>query len=116
MTQKFFETSGAGGALVDILLLVDASLPPKETDLAGVTWLQKRHLPVTLVFTKIDKSKPRLPAPSENIMAFRAAIEEAGSHIPPHFATSAVTGKGRDLLLPYLARRRAAAVMGSKGA
>lgn len=112
MTQKFFATSGAAtGMLVDILLLVDASLPPKETDLAGVTWLQQRHLPVTLVFTKIDKSKPQMPAAAENILAFRAALVEAGGIIPPHFATSAVARKGRELLLPYLASRRAAALI-----
>jgi ethanolamine utilization protein EutP (predicted NTPase) len=61
------------------------------------------------VFTKIDKAKPRLAGPPDNILAFRAALQEAGLALPPHFATSAVKKLGAQQLLHYLAQRRAQA-------
>lgn len=78
-------------------------------DLAGVGWLTKRGLPVTLVFTKIDKVKPQVPSPAQNILDFRAALEATGGplSIPPHFATSSAAKKGKQALLMYLAQRRA---------
>ncbi|KAF6253088.1 hypothetical protein COO60DRAFT_1703979 [Scenedesmus sp. NREL 46B-D3] len=106
MTQQYFTRRGT---LVDILLLVDASLPPKDADLAGADWLLQRSLPLTLVFTKIDKVKSRLAGPADNIMAFRAALQSAGLAVPPHFATSAVKKQGPQQLLQYLAQRRAQA-------
>jgi GTP-binding protein len=78
-------------------------------DLAGAHWLLQRNLPVTLVFTKVDKAKQRTAAPAANISAFRAALQEAGLSMPPHFATSAVKKRGAQQLLHYLAQRRAQA-------
>jgi ethanolamine utilization protein EutP (predicted NTPase) len=63
------------------------------------------------VFTKIDKAKPRLAGPADNIGAFRAALQAAGLAVPPHFATSAVKKQGAQQLLHYLAQRRAAAAL-----
>eukprot|EP00878_Enallax_costatus_P042555 GHUV01049954.1.p2 GENE.GHUV01049954.1~~GHUV01049954.1.p2 ORF type:complete len:158 (+),score=32.75 GHUV01049954.1:555-1028(+) len=78
-------------------------------DLAGVTWLTSRGVPVTLVFTKIDKHKTKLPSPAQNILDFTAALEAQGGPlaIPPHFATSSTAQIGREPLLKYLAQRRA---------
>lgn len=78
-------------------------------DLAGVEWLLQRHLPVTLVFTKVDKAKAKLAPPADNILAFREALEAAGLSVPPHFATSAAAKQGGRQLLQYLAQRRAQA-------
>lgn len=104
MTQQYFMRRGT---LVDILLLVDASLPPKEADLAGAEWLLQRNLPLTLVFTKIDKAKQQQAGPAGNILAFRAGLQAAGLAVPAHFATSAAKKLGAQQLLQYLAQRRA---------
>jgi ethanolamine utilization protein EutP (predicted NTPase) len=61
------------------------------------------------VFTKIDKAKPRLAGPADNILAFREALQAAGLAVPPHFATSALKNQGAQQLLQYLAQRRAQA-------
>eukprot|EP00878_Enallax_costatus_P018719 GHUV01019722.1.p1 GENE.GHUV01019722.1~~GHUV01019722.1.p1 ORF type:complete len:300 (+),score=67.14 GHUV01019722.1:92-991(+) len=105
-TQQFFKSRST---LTDVLLLVDARLPPNGMDLAGVTWLTSRGVPVTLVFTKIDKHKTKLPSPAQNILDFTAALEAQGGPlaIPPHFATSSTAQIGREPLLKYLAQRRA---------
>jgi GTP-binding protein EngB required for normal cell division len=78
-------------------------------DLAGADWLLQRNLPVTLVFTKMDKAKSKQAGPADNILAFRAALQAAGVTVPPHFATSAVKKQGGQQLLQYLAQRRAQA-------
>jgi GTP-binding protein len=90
-----------------VLLLVDASLPPKELDLAGVQWLLERKYPLTLVFTKCDKSKKGGPGPVDNIAGFRAQLDSLKLLQPAQFPTCAVGSSsfGRQALLSYLARR-----------
>lgn len=76
-------------------------------DLAGVEWLLSRKYPLTVVFTKCDKSKRGEPAAADNIADFRAQIDTAKLLQPAQFPTSAVGSSkfGRQELLLYLARR-----------
>jgi GTP-binding protein len=90
-----------------VLLLIDASVPPRETDLAGVGWLLSRKFPVTLVYTKCDKNKQGEPGAADNIAAFREHIDRRKLLQPAQFPTCAVGSSktGRQELLLYLARR-----------
>jgi len=110
MTQAYLKQCRAAGQLVDILLLIDASIPPREMDLAGAEWLLSRHFPVTLVYTKCDKVKRGEPGPAENVTSFRAELDQARLLQPAQFPTCAVGSSrfGRGELLQYLARRVAA--------
>lgn len=53
-----------------MLLLVDASIPPRNIDLGCADWLFRHEVPFSLVFTKLDKRKKQCPPPEENIAAF----------------------------------------------
>lgn len=110
MTQQYLQQWHQSGLLVDVLLLVDASLPPKEADLAGVQWLCSRHLPITLVYTKCDKSKRGQPSPADNICSFQAQLDQMNLLQPAQLPTSAIGSHtfGRQDVLQFLARRVAA--------
>jgi GTP-binding protein len=54
--------------LVMVLLLVDASIPPQQADVECLNWLADAEVPVSVVFTKMDKKKKKCPKNSENIL------------------------------------------------
>jgi GTP-binding protein len=108
--QAYLKERSRVGLLADVLLLVDASLPPRDMDLAGTQWLLSRKMPVTLVYTKCDKAKRGEPAPADNIASFRRELESARLLQPGQFPTCAVGSSrwGRQELLQHIARRVAA--------
>jgi hypothetical protein len=65
-------------------------------------------VPLTCVFTKIDKKKGGEPPPAANIAAFKAELRAALPAAPPFLCTSAVDGRGRDDVLRLLAALTAA--------
>lgn len=105
--QVYLKQRSKAGRLVDVLLLIDASIPPREMDLAGAEWLLSRKFPVTLVYTKCDKSKKGEPSAADNITAFREQIDGSKLLQPAQLPTCAVGSSsfGRQELLLYLARR-----------
>ncbi|KAM7520385.1 hypothetical protein LguiB_019347 [Lonicera macranthoides] len=93
--------------LVAVLLLVDASVPPQKIDLDCANWLGRNNIPMTLVFTKCDKSKPgKGRRPDENIKSFQELIRENYRVHPPWIMTSSITGLGRDDLLLHMSQLR----------
>ena len=54
--------------LVMVLLLVDASIPPQQADIECLNWLADAEVPVSVIFTKMDKKKKKCPKNSENIL------------------------------------------------
>jgi GTP-binding protein EngB required for normal cell division len=56
--------------LINVLLLVDASVPTQNVDLGCAEWLHKHEVPYSLVFTKADKRKKKCPLPAQNIATF----------------------------------------------
>lgn len=93
--------------LVSVLLLVDASIPPMELDIACAEWLADAETPFTVVYTKIDKRKKGVPAPQENIAAFENRLAESYENLPPALATSSRIGAGKMDLLTHIAQLRA---------
>lgn len=92
--------------LVTVLLLIDASIPPMELDLACANWLAEAKVPYTLVYTKVDKRKKGVPPASENIEAFENRLSEAWDTLPTAVATSSRSGMGKSELLAHIARLR----------
>jgi len=92
--------------LVSVLLLVDASIPPMELDLACANWLAEAEVPYTLVYTKVDKRKKGVPPASENIDAFESRLSEVWDTLPTAIATSSRSGMGKSELLAHIARLR----------
>lgn len=93
--------------LVAVLLLIDASIPPRKIDLDCANWLGRNNIPMTFVFTKCDKTKANKgKRPEDNIKDFQVLIKENYREPPPWIMTSSVTGLGRDELLLHMSQLR----------
>jgi GTP-binding protein len=44
-------------SLITVLLLIDSTIKPQRLDLECLDWLGEAGVPVTIVFTKVDKRK-----------------------------------------------------------
>ncbi len=86
--------------LMNTFVLIDSRIPPQRIDLEFVNYLGQQGIPLSIVFTKIDKEKQREVA--ANTSAFCKAMKESWEDLPATFLTSAVTGYGRDKVLDYI--------------
>lgn len=93
--------------LASVLLLIDASIPPLELDVACANWLGEAGVAYTLVYTKLDKRKKGVPNAEENIAAFEAQLAQSCDALPPAVATSSKSGKGKAELLAHIGQLRA---------
>lgn len=96
-------------SIVNVLLLIDASVPPQKMDLDCANWLGRNNVPLTFVFTKCDKKKSGksgVKRPEENIKEFQELISKNYREPPPWIMTSSVTNLGRDDLLLHLSQLR----------
>ncbi|KAK9833597.1 hypothetical protein WJX84_010058 [Apatococcus fuscideae] len=93
-------------SLAMVLLLVDGSIPPQAIDLECAMWLAESEVPFTLVFTKIDKRKKKLPSPAANIKEFCDKLLEEFRDLPMVIKTSAIKATGRLELLGFIAQLR----------
>lgn len=91
--------------LVNVLLLVDSSIPPTQLDLTCADWLAGSEVPFTLVFTKLDKRK-KGSSSEQNMEAFKAALQQEWEHLPFILETSAVKGTGRQEVMAHIASLR----------
>jgi GTP-binding protein len=105
-TREYF---GERETLVTVLLLVDASIPPMELDLACACWFAESEIPYSIVYTKLDKKKKGCPPSDENIAEFERRLSEKwdSSMLPPTIRTSSKNGKGKAELLNHIAQLRA---------
>ena len=87
-------------ALVNTFVLVDSRLSPQAIDLEFINFMGSNGLPLSVVFTKVDKQKQSETA--KNVNAFRKALEERWEELPTMFMTSSVSGTGRSKLLDYI--------------
>ena len=86
--------------LVNTFVLVDSRIEPQPIDLEFLSFLGRNGLPLSIVFTKVDKQNQSATAKSIN--AFKAALLEEWEELPPMFITSAVTKTGRDKVLAFI--------------
>lgn len=103
-TKKYFLQRKT---LVSVLLLIDASLPPKKSDLGYADWLTSNKISLTLVFTKCDKRRTRnKDSPQKNVQEFLQLLKKDFDKTPPWIMTSCVTKQGTSELLIHLAHLR----------
>ena len=84
-------------ALVNVFVLIDSRIPPQEIDLRFIDFLGTNGVPLSLVFTKIDKQKQREVAATVN--QFKRVLSETWEELPEMMLTSSVTRYGKDDIL-----------------
>lgn len=112
-TQSYFVDRPS---LACAFLLADGSVPPQAADVEAAAWLAEAGVPFGVVLTKADKRKKGGPPPEENVAAIKAALLTELESLPPMWATSSVTGTGRQELLAYMSRLRQVVEAGLKEA
>mmetsp|Transcript_26435 Transcript_26435/g.82376 ORF Transcript_26435/g.82376 Transcript_26435/m.82376 type:complete len:155 (-) Transcript_26435:19-483(-) len=104
--------------LVELLYLVDASIPPTDIDIHGIKWLTDAGVYMSIVFTKTDKEPRSMEILRDGpAKVFEEALwEMEGSPfrlgvkpMPEMFLTSSAQQTGKEGLLEHIAelRRRA---------
>ena len=86
--------------LINTFVLIDSRIPPQKIDLEFISFLGRNGVPLSIIFTKIDKEKQR--EVMANVKAFKLALSEEWEELPQMFLTSSVTGYGRDQVLDYI--------------
>jgi len=97
MIAGYFETREN---LTNVFVLIDSRLEPQRIDLEFVTSLGLAGMPITLIFTKVDKRGANKA--QSNIAAFRKILKKEWEELPLHFMTSTVTGQGKDDIIGYI--------------
>lgn len=86
--------------LTNVFVLIDSRIPPQAIDLEFINFLGKNGIPLTIVFTKIDKGKQREVMGS--LAAFKRALQASWKTLPDFILTSSATGYGRNNMLDYI--------------
>lgn len=86
--------------LTTLFVLIDSRHEPQKIDIEFVNWLGHNAIPIAVIFTKADKSKPGVV--ERNVELFRGAMRETWESLPQMFVTSAEKATGKDELLDYL--------------
>jgi GTP-binding protein len=87
-------------SLCGTFVLIDSRHSPQKIDLEFVGWLVEAGLPFALIFTKTDKSKPRVV--KKNISLFLEAMKEFTEGSPVYFETSTTNRDGRKGVLSFI--------------
>ena len=86
--------------LVNVFVLVDSRIPPQAIDLEFINFLGRNGIPMSIVFTKIDKQNQREVAATVN--SYKRVLSEDWEELPYMLLTSSVSQYGRDQLLDYI--------------
>ena len=83
--------------LINVFVLIDSRIEPQKIDLEFINFLGENGIPLSIIFTKIDKQKQREVV--ANVAAFKNALSEMWEELPEMILTSSVTKYGRDTVL-----------------
>lgn len=86
--------------LINAFVLVDSRHTPQKIDLEFMTWLGRHHVPFSIIFTKIDKLKPK--ALEKQLDQYLSILGKTWNPTPPYFVTSSQYNKGKEDVLNYI--------------
>lgn len=86
--------------LVMLFVLVDSRFDIPKIDIDFITRLGERGIPFGIIFTKGDKSGPNVLA--AQIEKDKEILLNQWEELPPMFASSSQTGKGKEEILDYI--------------
>ena len=96
--------------LLSVMLLIDSTVKPQRLDLECLEFLGENNIPVTIVFTKVDKKRKvkagKRARPEENVEEFCREVSEYWEEMPPMIFTSSKTGDGKQSVLNHVATLR----------
>lgn len=83
-----------------VFVLIDSRLTPQRIDLEFTQWLVDCEVPFVLIFTKADKSKPKVV--EKNIELFKQGMTEFCDGLPRIYVCSSKTEQGRGEVLDFI--------------
>lgn len=86
--------------LVMLFVLVDSRFDIPQIDIDFISELGEHRIPFGIIFTKGDKSGPNVLA--AQIEKDKEILLRQWEELPPMFASSSQTGKGKDEILDYI--------------
>lgn len=86
--------------LVMLFVLVDSRFDIPQIDIDFISELGEHGIPFGIIFTKGDKSGPNVLA--AQIEKDKEILLRQWEELPPMFASSSQTGKGKDEILDYI--------------
>lgn len=87
-------------SLTNVFVLVDSRHEPQKIDLEFIQQMGKSGIPISIVFTKVDKQG--INKAQSNIALYRKVLKKDWDELPPLFASSTVSGIGKDELISYI--------------
>lgn len=86
--------------LVSAFVLVDIRHKPQPIDLDFMRWLGENGIPFSIIFTKVDKLKPK--AIENHIGDYKSILLETWEEMPNYFVTSSSKSIGKDDVLHHI--------------
>lgn len=86
--------------LLCAFVLIDVRHDPQPIDLQFMEWMGEKQIPFNIIFTKVDKLKPK--ALERNVEVYKQKMLETWVEVPDFFVTSSSDGTGREGLLKYI--------------
>ena len=86
--------------LIAAFVLIDIRHKPQIIDLNFMEWLGSNQIPFAIIFTKVDKLKPKNV--DEYLTSYKDILLETWEEMPNYFVTSSSNGTGRDEVLKFI--------------
>jgi len=86
--------------LIAAFVLIDIRHKPQIIDLNFMEWLGSNQLPFAIIFTKVDKLKPKNV--DEYLTSYKDILLETWEELPQYFVTSSSKSIGKKDLLSYI--------------
>ena len=86
--------------LIAAFVLIDIRHKPQIIDLNFMEWLGSNQIPFAIIFTKVDKLKPKNV--DEYLTSYKDILLETWEELPRYFVTSSSKSIGKKDLLSYI--------------
>ena len=83
-----------------LFILIDARLEPQKIDVGFINWAGEKGIPISLIFTKLDKLNKTQFLKNKKLM--EQQLHQSWEQLPPMLETSSVKKSGREELLTYI--------------
>jgi len=86
--------------MICAFVLIDSRHEPQPIDMEFMQWLGENNVPFCIIFTKVDKMKPK--ALERNINFYQEKMLETWEEMPQFFISSATSKLGQEEILDYI--------------